>query len=61
MKRLPLYLLLTIPAAAVLMGIITLIVAFSHPPGEIRTTADPLSKTSWQRLEPDLEGPVDVD
>jgi hypothetical protein len=49
MNRLPLYLIVAIPAAGVLMGIITLIIAFSQPPQEIRTTEAPLTKTSWQR------------
>ena len=52
MKKLPLYLLITIPAASVLMGIITLIVAFSGPDQEIRPTEAPLSKTSWRNAEP---------
>lgn len=42
-----LYLVVGIPVAALLMGIVTLFVAFSNPdPGVVRD-AVPLSKTSW--------------
>ena len=48
MKRLPLILLIAIPATSVLMGIITMILAFSGPSQEIPIREMPLNKTSWQ-------------
>jgi len=53
MKRLPLYLLISIPAASVLMGIVSLYVAFSGPSQEISVEQPPLSKTSWQTEQRD--------
>jgi hypothetical protein len=62
MKRLPIYLLIGIPVASVLMGIITLIVAFSGPPQELPVVESPLSKTSWHESQrPDDAEPRHVD
>lgn len=50
--RLPLALLIAIPAASVLMGIITLALALGGPDQEIPAEAHaPLSKTSWRGAE----------
>lgn len=49
MKRLPLYLLMAIPAAAVIMGAVSLYFALQGPDQEIPTTQAPLNKTSWQQ------------
>ena len=57
MKKLPLYLVISIPAASVIMGIITLIVALSGPDQTLDATA-PLNKTSWTT---DIEKADDVD
>ncbi|MEM8768489.1 MAG: hypothetical protein AAGE43_13655 [Pseudomonadota bacterium] len=46
--RLPLYLLITIPAAAVIMSSITMFFALSGPSQEIPLDDAPMSKTSWQ-------------
>lgn len=43
------YLLIAIPAASVLMGILTLFMAFGNPDPEVRMHQAPLSKTSWQQ------------
>jgi len=51
MKKLPLYLLIAIPAASILMGIVSLYLAFSSPDLEIRQENAPLSKTSWQEMD----------
>ena len=56
MKRSPVILLIAIPAAAVLMGLITMYLAFSGPDQAMPVEKAPLSKTSWR--EP---GPVDDD
>ena len=50
MKRPSPYLLLLIgiPATSVLMGIITLVIAFSGPSQEIQADQTPLNKTSWR-------------
>ena len=48
MKRLPLYLLISIPVAAVIMSGITMYFAFQGPSQEIPMDGAPLSKTSWQ-------------
>tara|TARA_Y100001933_G_scaffold68910_1_gene69944 strand:+ start:936 stop:1097 length:162 start_codon:yes stop_codon:yes gene_type:complete len=48
MKKGMLYLVIAIPLAAVLMGVITLYVAFSSPNQAIDKADRPLSKTSWQ-------------
>lgn len=47
MKRGMLYLVIAIPLAAVLMGVVTLYVAFSGPNQAIEKVERPLSKTSW--------------
>ncbi len=52
MKRGMLYLVIAIPLAAVLMGVVTLYVAFSGPDQAIQKVDErPLSRTSW-REEP---------
>ncbi len=51
MKRLPVLLLIAIPAAAVIMGAISLYLAFQGPDQEIPLTGAPLNKTSWQNRE----------
>ena len=53
MKRLPIILLIAIPAAAVVMGVITMYLAFQGPDQEIQMDGEPLSKTSWQSGETD--------
>ncbi len=52
-KRLPVILLIAIPAAAVVMSSITAYFAFQGPDQEIRVESAPLSKTSWQPAEDD--------
>jgi hypothetical protein len=56
MKRLPIYLLIGIPLASVVMGIITLIVAFSGPDQELPDAQAPLRKTSWRLEAPAEDG-----
>lgn len=51
MKRLPIILLIAIPAAAVVMGAVSLYFALQGPDQEIPTTQAPLNKTSWQQQE----------
>ena len=51
MKRLPLILLIAIPAAAVLMSAVTMYLAFQGPNQEIQVDSAPLSKTSWRAAE----------
>ena len=51
MKRLPLIGLISIPAAAVVMGAISAYFAFQGPDQEIPVTEAPLTKTSWQKTE----------
>jgi hypothetical protein len=51
MKRGILYLIIGIPAAAVLMGAVTLYVAFSNVDPGVRLEQPALSKTSWQDRE----------
>jgi hypothetical protein len=48
MKHRILYLVIAIPAAAVLMGIVTLYVAFSRPDPGVPMERPAMSKTSWQ-------------
>ena len=48
MKRGIIILMLGIPAASLIMGAITLYIAFSTPSQEISVDHAPLSKTSWQ-------------
>ena len=48
MKRGMIYLLIAIPAAAVIMGSITLYLAISTPEAPVTREAPPLSKTSWR-------------
>ena len=48
MKRGILYLVFGIPLLAVLMGSVTLYIAFSDPDPGVRQTYKALSKTSWQ-------------
>ena len=48
-KRGMIYLLIGIPLTAVLMGVVTLYVAFNTSDGEVRRASEvPMSKTSWQ-------------
>jgi hypothetical protein len=42
-------LLIAIPGISVLLGIVTLILAFGGPDQEIHTELVPLSKTSWEQ------------
>ena len=51
MKRLPVILLIAIPAAAVLMGAVSLYFALQGPDQEIPLLQAPLTKTSWQPAE----------
>ena len=51
MKRLPVILLIAIPAAAVLMGAVSLYLALQGPDQEIPLLQAPLNKTSWQHPE----------
>lgn len=48
MKRLPLILLIAIPAAAVVMGAVSVYLAYQGPSQEIQLDGEPLSKTSWR-------------
>lgn len=57
MKRLPLILLIAIPAAAVVMSSITMYFAFQGPNQEIKVKKAPLSKTSWRPTETDKPAP----
>jgi|GEM_PF-6559300 len=43
------YLLIAIPVASLLMGAVSLYVAFEQGDAAINTGAAPLSKTSWQQ------------
>lgn len=47
-----LYLIIGIPLTALLMGIVTLFIAFSNPDPGVEMDGDPLSKTSWSRSAP---------
>jgi len=49
MKRLTLILVIAIPAAAVLMGAISLYFAVQGPDQEMPLEKAPLNKTSWQK------------
>ena len=51
--RLPVILLIAIPAAAVVMSSITAYFAYQGPNQEIRVESAPLSKTSWRPEEDD--------
>lgn len=51
MKNRILYLVIGIPAAAVLMGIVTLYLAFSNPDPGVPMDQPALSKTSWKAAE----------
>ena len=42
------YLVIGIPTAAVLMGIVTLVVAFSNVDPGVQRDSAPMSKTSWR-------------
>lgn len=53
MKRLPVILLIAIPAAAIVMGAISLYLAMQGPSQELPVTEAPLSKTSWQQRQPE--------
>lgn len=55
MKRGVLYLVIGIPLAAVLMGAVTLYVAFSNPDPGVQQDAVPLSKTSWRERQEQQE------
>lgn len=55
MKRGVLYLVIGIPLAAVLMGVVTLYVAFSNPDPGVQQDGVPLSKTSWQEWQEQQE------
>lgn len=49
--RLPVILLIAIPAAAVVMSSITAYFAYQGPDQEIRVESAPMSKTSWRDEE----------
>jgi len=49
MKRLTLILVIAIPAAAVVMGAISLYLALQGPDQEMPLEKAPLNKTSWQK------------
>jgi hypothetical protein len=51
MKRGILYLMIGLPCAAVVMGIVIVVLAFSNPDPGVRPDGRPLSKTSWQAAE----------
>lgn len=51
--RLTVILLMSIPAAAVVMGMITMYLAYQGPDQEIPVGEAPLSKTSWQDQFPE--------
>ncbi len=51
MKNRILYLVIGIPATAVLMGVVTLYIAFSMPDPGVPIEQPPMSKTSWQVAE----------
>lgn len=51
--RLPVILLIAIPAAAVVMSTITAYFAYQGPDQEISVDSAPLSKTSWRPEEDD--------
>ncbi|MEZ5560944.1 MAG: hypothetical protein R3E86_20685 [Pseudomonadales bacterium] len=51
MKRGIFYLMIGIPAAAVVMGAITLYLALTIPDPSVRHSEAPLSKTSWQERQ----------
>lgn len=50
-KNAALYLIIGIPAAAVLMGAVTLYIAFSNADPGVHIERAPMSKTSWQETE----------
>jgi hypothetical protein len=43
-----LYLVIAIPCAAILMGVISLYIAFSQPDPGVQPDGVPMSKTSWR-------------
>lgn len=49
MKRGVLYLVIGIPASAVLVGMVLLYVAFTNADPGIEVDAPPMSKTSWRK------------
>ncbi len=51
--RIPVILLIAIPAAAVVMSSITAYFAYQGPDQEIRVESAPLSKTSWRPEDDD--------
>ena len=53
MKHGVLYLIIAIPLASVIMGVVSLYVAFSNADVVVTAPAQPLSKSSWQ--EPPVE------
>lgn len=53
MKRGVLYLLIAVPVVTVIMGGVTLYLAFSDPPQAVEIEAKPLSKTSWREPSSD--------
>jgi hypothetical protein len=48
-KRAMIYLLIAIPAAAVVMGVVTAYLAITTPEAVVEREAPPLSKTSWRQ------------
>jgi hypothetical protein len=60
MKRGVLWLVIAIPAASVLMGILTLYLAFNTNDGPIDTTSAPLSKTSWKASESEYGSAIEA-
>jgi len=51
MRNKVLYLVVAIPAAALLMGAMTLYIAFSNPDPGVVLDAPPMSKTSWRKVD----------
>lgn len=45
------YLIVGLPCAAVVMGLLIVALAFSNPDPGVRPDGPPLSKTSWQEVE----------
>ena len=56
-NRLPVILLIAIPAAAVVMSSITAYFAFQGPNQEMRVDKVPLSKTNWKPTATDEPAP----
>ena len=51
MKRAMIGLIVLIPLASVVLGVVMLVLALSGPDDQMRVNQEPLSKTSWQHGE----------